>query len=584
MYTEEYEKRGFPIWSFIIRFIIIVILIILLIWLVPKIINAGSNSNANNKCKGTVCESTGQKAESSQIFANNIERMKEAAISYYTADRLPANVGESNQMTLATMIEKKLIVSLVDKNNMEVDKEKSYVKITKMDDEYILKINIKDSEKEDYILVHLGCYSYCDTYLCQKEKATATGTKSATTPVVVISTPSPSPSYSPTPTAVVTPKCQEVSGKFYDANGNRVSEVEYLKSCRAPKCEIINGYYFGKTGKSVTKSKYEKECGTPTYSCVQKDGKYYDKNGNVVSEVDFIISCKAPKCQIVNGYYFGKDGRNVSKAVYEKECGTTTYLYEYQKTTNASFTEWSKWSGWKNTSCETQEINCNDADIKCLYKLQILKRKEKIGTYQKTYEKTRQVQKQLATYEQKACANYRYVKIDTTTYVTTTTTTYTAINSVTGSTQASVGGWTYNGRSSYANPPTDTATTHYIFAGADYSYCGETCTSLPSYYYDTYTYGGAEEVISTTTAPGTTSTIYQGSCTSYITQTIPIYGTITVTEKASRTEPLYGDVCYKSTKSRTLISAGTTQTKWSVYNDQSLLNDGWTYTGRYKVQ
>ena len=38
-----------------------------------------------------------------------------------------------------------------------------------MDSEYLLKVNLKDSEKEDYILVHLGCYTYCDSYICEKK-------------------------------------------------------------------------------------------------------------------------------------------------------------------------------------------------------------------------------------------------------------------------------------------------------------------------------------------------------------------------------------------------------------------------------
>ena len=67
-------------------------------------------------------------------------------------------------------------------------------------------------------------------------------------------------------------------------------------------------------------------------------------------------------------------------------------------------------------------------------------------------------------------------------------------------------------------------------------------------------------------------------------KTIPIYGTITVTEKATRTEPLYGDVCYQSTKTRTVTDPGTTKTKWSTYNDKSLLDAGWTYTGRTKLK
>ena len=37
----------------------------------------------------------------SQIFADNLDRMKEAAISYYTDERLPKEVGESDTMTLS---------------------------------------------------------------------------------------------------------------------------------------------------------------------------------------------------------------------------------------------------------------------------------------------------------------------------------------------------------------------------------------------------------------------------------------------------------------------------------------------------
>ena len=115
-----------------------------------------------------------------QIYSKNLTNMKNAARDYYTTERLPKNVGDKEKMTLQAMIDKKIITTLLDKNNKTVDTEKSYVEITKMDNEYLLKVNIKDSEKEDYILVHLGCYSYCDSYLCQKQttKTTNVGNKS----------------------------------------------------------------------------------------------------------------------------------------------------------------------------------------------------------------------------------------------------------------------------------------------------------------------------------------------------------------------------------------------------------------------
>ena len=541
MYAEEYENKGFPIKNFIMKLILVIIFVALLVWLLPKFISPTVVNESKNNCNGATCDMSGLNALTSQIFSDNLEKMKNAAISYYTDERLPQEIGKSSQMTLSDMIGKKIITPLIDKNNKAVDVEKSYVKITKANDEYILKVNLKDSEKEDYILVHLGCYTYCDKYLCEKEPTKTPIKNAKPNPVVPIkptTSPSPTPTTTPTPTVPTN-----------------------------PQCKVVNG-------------------------------KYYDKNGNVTNEVNYIISCQAPICKQVNGYYFGIRGNNVSKATFDSECSTPVeYVYEYKKTTNAKLSAWTSWSNWQKTSCATKEVNCNDNDINCRYKLQRLNRKEKIGTYQKTYAKQRSVIKQTGSYQQKSCANYNYVEINRTTYATTTTTTYTTINTITTTTQQSSGGWTYNGRASYSNPPRDTNTTQYKFVGADYSYCGDTCTTLPNYYYDSYTYSGGLTSVSSTTTPGNTtsssssnkvpvgsSTSYEASCGSYVYKTIPIYSTITVTEKANRTEPLYGEVCYQSTKSRQLISSGSTQTTWSNYNNRSLLDNGWVYTGRRKVK
>ena len=196
MYTEEYEKKGFPILRTILKVIIIAIIILLLILFIPKLIknNASNSNNGNNGSRGndSNCSDKYEKsldALTSQIFADNLDKMKEAAISYYTTDRLPSEVGNSDKMTLSDMIGKKIIVALIDKNNKAIDVEKSYVKITKTDDEYILKVNIKDSEKEDYILVHLGCYSYCKTDICEKNTKSTKDVPikgSKPTPVVTI--------------------------------------------------------------------------------------------------------------------------------------------------------------------------------------------------------------------------------------------------------------------------------------------------------------------------------------------------------------------------------------------------------------
>lgn len=489
MYTEEYEDRGFPFRDFLLKLILIIIFVFLLVWLLPKFIKPTTVVKENQTTDITVL--------TSQIFSDNLNTMKEAAIAYYTDERLPKEVGQYDQLTLGDMIGKKIITPLIDKNNKAVDTEGSYVKITKTEDEYILKVNIKDSEKEDYILVHLGCYTYCDTYVCEKAetKVTIKGSKEQSAPHKNTST----------------------DDKKTEENKNN-------------------------------DDKKDNE---------QEDKKEEEKNDKEEEKED------------------KEDDKPTTPT-------PTTYQYEYTKTTGVEFSNWTSWSNWEKTSCKTKAVNCNENDISCLYKLQLYEQKQAIGTYSKT--KTEY--KQVSSYSKTTCSKYNYIIIDSTTY--TTTTTYNVVNTITSTTASSVGGWKYVGRSSYDNPPRDTATTHYEFVGADFSYCEETCESLPNFFYDKYTYTGSlTKVTNTTTTPGetsstssSTSSSVSASCGSYVTTTVPVYGYVAV----KNSDTLYGTVCYKSTKSRSLTDPGKTQYKWSSYNDTTLLNNGWTYTGAKRVK
>ena len=618
MYTEDYNRRGFPVREFLIKLFFVILFAFLLAWLLPKFMGPTvvNNNSKSTKCATSTCDNTGIKALTSQIFADNLNKMKEAAISYYTDERLPKEVGQSDKMTLSDMIGKKIIIALIDKNNKVCDLEKSYVQITKLNDEYLLKVNLKDSEKEDYILVHLGCYTYCESGLCEKKgselNVAVKGTKDGWVPIkgtvekgkYYPSQPTPTPTPKPKPEPQPTPEpdkhyCTNINGKYYDRNGNVVSKAEYEKQCFEKKyyCTKHNGKYYGISGKVVSFEEYKKQCEEEKYYCTKHNGKYYGKDGNVVSYEEYENQCLEKKyyCVKHNDKYYGSNGKVVSYEEYKKQC-IKEYEYEYSKTTNAKFSEWTNWSNWSETNCNTQEVNCSDSSITCLSKLQMYKRKEKIGTYDKTYAQTREVIRQTGSYKEQTCSNYDYVEINKTTYATTKTTKYTTINYITTTTQHSSGGWTYNGRATYKNPPRDTATTHYKFVGADYRDCEDTCVTLPNYTYDSYTYTGGMSSVSNTTTPGktttstststtsSTTTSYEASCGEYEYKEIPIYGTITITEKATRKEPLYGTVCYKSTKTRKLIDKGSTKTKWSTYNDTSLLNSGWSYTGKKRVK
>ena len=98
MYTEEYERRGFPFRDFILKLILVIVFVLLLVWLLPKFITPSITNNNTTKsgkaCPTGTCDTSGISALTSQIFADNIYRMKDAAISYYTDERLPKEVGD----------------------------------------------------------------------------------------------------------------------------------------------------------------------------------------------------------------------------------------------------------------------------------------------------------------------------------------------------------------------------------------------------------------------------------------------------------------------------------------------------------
>ena len=149
MYNDEEERRGLPIKTFLISLILIIIFVLLLVWLLPMPNMEGINN---------------------RIFNANIQEMKNAAIPYFTTDKLPQKVGDSATLTLQEMIDMKLILPFTDKNGDACDTKNSYVTLTKKEDSYEMKVNLKCNEEEDYILVTLGCYSYCTTTICEPEK------------------------------------------------------------------------------------------------------------------------------------------------------------------------------------------------------------------------------------------------------------------------------------------------------------------------------------------------------------------------------------------------------------------------------
>lgn len=172
-----YEERrdSFSIRDLILQVLFIILFVFILILIFPTK-NYMKKYIGENKNKTVVQE--GYDLEQlavlyNQIFANNIIIMKEASVGYYTNERLPQKVGSIEKMTLQQMYDQHLVTTLTDKNGDSCDTTKSYVSVKRYDDEFQMKINLSCGNEEDYIIVYLGSYDYCDVLdICEKQTKT----------------------------------------------------------------------------------------------------------------------------------------------------------------------------------------------------------------------------------------------------------------------------------------------------------------------------------------------------------------------------------------------------------------------------
>ena len=149
------ENRRFSWTDLFIKVILIVIFVLFTVWLLSL-----SNKGLSNSLD----------VLTDNIFAQNIEKMKEVGKEYFTIERLPEKIGEIETLTLKEMYDKKLILEVKDKNGNACNANDSYVSIEKMENEYQMKVNLECGKEKDYIIVIMGCYNYCDTDICEKKE------------------------------------------------------------------------------------------------------------------------------------------------------------------------------------------------------------------------------------------------------------------------------------------------------------------------------------------------------------------------------------------------------------------------------
>ena len=633
----QYNNRK-PLSHYIKNFLLIllgfILLLFILLWIFPT----------KSSIKDSIAEALNPLYD--RIYQDNLNNMKDAAITYYTTDRLPKEEGDSEKLTLGEMLDKHLLLEVKDKNGKMCDSEKSYVEITKDSKEYRMKVNLKCGEEEKYIIVYLGCYSYCDSDICEKKTAQEVITDTTVIDNIIEN---------------VTPKsrkhyCEILNGKYYDSNGKVVGKATYQKSCEhkpdpTPKyyCKIVGGKYYDKNGNIVSKEKYEASCHkpdpTPKYYCKIVDGKYYDKNGNIVSKEEYDASCNPEKkhyCEIVDGKYYDKNGNIVTKEEYDASCNPTPKYYckivdgkyydkngnivtkeEYEKSCHKPDPEPKYYckivdgkyydKNGNIVSKEEYDASCNpEPEKKYKYKYEKEETIHHDTEYSKWTEWSENIEydpnnnninwgehelewnekvgyKTITNYEtDKTKPIWQTVNKQIGTYSQWACDEYDyfidSTTQTTYTTTTSEGGWTYAGTITASQIPTSTNTIKYVFAGMSYSNCGTLCDVSPVYKFAKYT---RTANTSTTSSSNSTSESLSAVCKKVVKKDIPVYANLEEivgygVKKISK------NVYYYHKKTRIILEEAYDEKKkyvaWSYSKeDEALIKDGYQYTGIYII-
>ncbi len=267
-----------------------------------------------------------------------------------------------------------------------------------------------------------------------------------------------------------------------------------------------------------------------------------------------------------------KEEEKESTSKDDNKENSKTYVYKYVKRNGGKLSNWSLWTNYQRTDCNTTSTTCEPNDTNCLKEVKLFQRKERIGSYPKVYRTTKSALVAGTTETKKACSTADYVKINGNYYQIPLNSNYQSIIGITSNTKSTRGSWVYHGRRVYQTPPADSINTKYIYVGFDDSNCGDTCSNLPNYIYDVYTFNKSMSRVSSTAT----------GCKSTVSKQIPSYSILSTTVSITRDEGIYGTVCYASSRTRKIEASSNSDVKWSSYNNKELLNNGYQYTGEKK--
>lgn len=160
---EDTEKN--VDWKSIIKKVVMVIVVIVaILGLVTLVKKCTKSDDKPNKPTPTTVNLTKQ-----------LDELEEATLKYLTVDNLPSTVNSSKTIRLKILINREIISGITDDAGNACDTSSSYAEVTKLDNNYAVKLSLTCGSNSDYRIIYVGCFENCEGSICKGEETSTNG-------------------------------------------------------------------------------------------------------------------------------------------------------------------------------------------------------------------------------------------------------------------------------------------------------------------------------------------------------------------------------------------------------------------------
>lgn len=153
MYEENENKID---WGSIIKKVSIVVVSILILLGFISLVTKYAKKPETDKPKEEKVDLTDQ-----------LNELEAATLKYLTKENLPVELNSSKTIRLKILVNKELLQGITDSQNNKCDINESYSEVTRLENNYAVKMSLTCGKNKDYRIIYVGCFENCNGGVCK---------------------------------------------------------------------------------------------------------------------------------------------------------------------------------------------------------------------------------------------------------------------------------------------------------------------------------------------------------------------------------------------------------------------------------